>query len=176
MFSVSTSRLPLSREIVPTEPGNLPVAGHERLRPPGERVGTLKMCSITVVEPPTWRLEMNRFYRAGLVVLGVLSLGDLSAPLLTDGEHPPMSIALIGSALGLVSLVLCVLAWRGAKAAAIALVVVRVLSALTAVPAFTVGGVPTVAMVLAGVAITLTLVAVVLVLSGLRQLQPVGAR
>jgi hypothetical protein len=119
---------------------------------------------------------MNRFSRAGLIILGVVSLGDLSAPLLTDGQHPPMSIALIGSALGLISLVLFGLAWRGAKAAAIALVVVRVLSALTAVPAFTVAGVPTTAMVLAGIAITATLVAAVLVLSGIRQPQTVGAR
>jgi uncharacterized membrane protein len=144
--------------------------------PAGDRVATLEMCPTTGVEPPTWRFEMNRFFRAGLIILGVLSLGDLSAPLFTDGEHPPMSIALIGSALGLISLVLLVLAWRGAKAAAIALVVVRVLSALTAVPAFTEGSVPTVAMVLAGVAITLTLVAVVFVLSGMRQPQPVSAR
>jgi len=119
---------------------------------------------------------MNHFYRPGLIILGVVSLGDLSAPLLTDGEHPPMFIALIGSALGLISLVLFALAWRGAKPAAIALVVVRVLSALTAVPAFTVGGVPATAMVLAGIAITATLVAAVLVLSGIRQPQTVGAR
>ena len=119
---------------------------------------------------------MNHFYRAGLIILGVVSLGDLSAPLLTDGAHPPMSIALIGSALGLISLVLFALAWRGAKPAAIALVVVRVLSALTAVPAFTVGGVPATAMVLAGIAITATLLAAVLVLSGIRQPQTVGAR
>jgi hypothetical protein len=142
----------------------------------GRRVATLKGCSTIGVEPPTRRFAMNRFYRPGLIILGVLSLGDLAAPLLTDGEHPPMSIALIGSALGLISLVLFALAWRGAKTAAIALVVVRVLSALTAVPAFTEGGVPGFAMVLAGIAITLTLVAVVFTLSGMRQPQTAGAR
>ena len=119
---------------------------------------------------------MTRLSRAGLIVLGILSLGDLSAPLLTDGEHPPMFIALIGAAMGLISLILLALAWRGSKAVAVALVVVRVLSALTAVPAFTSGGVPAVAMVLAGIAISLTLVGTVLVLSGLRQPQLVGAR
>ena len=49
-------------------------------------------------------------------------------------------------------------------------------STCTAVPAFTVGGVPAAAMVLAGIAITATLIAAVLVLSGIRQPQTVSAR
>jgi hypothetical protein len=119
---------------------------------------------------------MSIAYRAGLVLLGVISIGDLAAPLLTDGQSPPMFIALIGSALGLVSLVLVVLAWRGRVAAAIGLVVLRLLSALTAVPAFLEPGVPVVPMVLAGVAITVTLVGVVLVFTGLRRPALAGAR
>ena len=118
---------------------------------------------------------MTRLSRAGLIILGLLSLGDLAAPLVTDGEHPPMFIALIGAAIGAISIVLVILAWRGRTAAAIALVVVRLLSALTAVPAFLVPGVPTVPMVLAGVAITLTLVGIGFVLTGVRRLVPVGA-
>ena len=43
---------------------------------------------------------MSTTFRAGLVVLGVLSVGDLAAPLLTDGETPPMVIALIGPGSG----------------------------------------------------------------------------
>ena len=119
---------------------------------------------------------MTRSSRAGLIILGVLSLGDLAAPLLTDGEHPPMFIALIGAAIGAISIVLLILAWRGRTAAAIALVVVRLLSALTAVPAFLVPGVPTVPMILAGVSITLTLVGIGLVLAGARRLVPAEAR
>jgi hypothetical protein len=119
---------------------------------------------------------MSLAYRAGLILLGVISIGDLAAPLLTDGQSPPMFIALIGSALGLVSLVLVVLAWRGRVAAAIGLVVLRLLSALTAVPAFLEPGVPVVPMVLAGVAITVTLVGVVLVFTGLRRPALAGAR
>ena len=72
---------------------------------------------------------MTRLSRAGLIILGLLSLGDLAAPLVTDGEHPPMFIALIGAAIGAISIVLVILAWRGRTAAAIALVVVRLLSA-----------------------------------------------
>ena len=119
---------------------------------------------------------MSTSLRAGLVVLGVLSLGDLAAPLLTDGESPPMSIALIGSALGAASLLLLALAWRGRVSAAIGLVALRVLSALTAVPAFFVENVPVVPMVLAGVAISLTVIGSVLVLAGIRQPALVGAR
>ena len=112
---------------------------------------------------------MSTVYRAGLVVLGLLSLADLSAPLLTDGQTPPMFIALTGAALGLISIVLVILAWRGRLAAAIGLIVVRLLSALTAVPAFLVPGVPAVPMILAGTAITLTLVGTGLVLGGVRR-------
>ena len=119
---------------------------------------------------------MSTAYRVGLVLLGVISLGDLAAPLLTDGQTPPMFIALIGSDLGLLSLVLLVLAWRGRVAAAIGLVVLRLLSALTAVPAFLAPEVPVIPMVLAGVAITVTLVGVVLVFTGLRRPALAGAR
>ena len=118
---------------------------------------------------------MSTPFRAGLLVLAVLSLGDLAAPLLTDGESPPMSIALIGSALGAVSLALAALAWRGSTGAAVGLVGVRALSALTAVPAFFVSGVPAVPMLLAGTAITVTVIGSVLVLVGMRRPALVGA-
>jgi hypothetical protein len=111
-----------------------------------------------------------------LIVLGVLSLADLASPLITDGQHPPMFIALIGSALGLISIVLSILAWRGRPAAAIALIAIRLLSALTAVPAFTTPGVPTVPMILAGVFIALTLGGVVAILSGFRRVAAASAR
>jgi hypothetical protein len=119
---------------------------------------------------------MSRSYRVGLIILGVLSVADLASPLITDGQHPPMFIALIGSAFGVISIVLSILAWRGRPAAAIALVAVRLLSALTAVPAFTVPGVPSVPMVLAGVFIALTLAGVIAVLSGFRRVAAASAR
>jgi CHASE2 domain-containing sensor protein len=117
---------------------------------------------------------MSRTFRAGLIVFGLLSAGDLAGPLLTDGEHPPMSVALIGSALGLVSLVLVVLAWRGTRRAVVPLIVLRVLSGLSAVPAFFAGDVPPGAMVAAGLTIALAAAGTVLVLMPARQL--VGAR
>ncbi|TCM39616.1 hypothetical protein [Kribbella sp. VKM Ac-2568] len=117
---------------------------------------------------------MSRTFRAGLIVFGVLSVGDLAGPLLTDGEHPPMSVALIGSALGLISLVLVVLAWRGARRAVVPLIVLRLLSGLSAVPAFFAGDVPAAAMVAAGVTIALSVIGTALLLVPAREL--VGAR
>ena len=86
-----------------------------------------------------------------------------------------MSIALIGAGLGLLTLVLIALAWQGRVAPAVGAVVLRVLSALTAVPAFLFDGVPTVPKVLAGIAITLTVAGSVLVLAGLRRPVPAVA-
>lgn len=119
---------------------------------------------------------MTNAYRTGLAVLGVLSLGDLAAPLLTDGETPPLFIASIGAGLGLLSLTLIAVAWRGRIAAAVGAIVLRVLSALTAVPAFLFDGVPTGPKVLAGIAITLTVVGSVLVLADLRRPVPAVVR
>lgn len=117
---------------------------------------------------------MSRMFRTGLVLLGLLSVGDLAGPLLTDGEHPPMSIALIGSALGLVSLVLVGFAWRGARRAVVPLIVLRVLSALSAVPAFFAGDVPAAAVAAAAIIVVLTVAGIALLLVPAREL--VGAR
>jgi hypothetical protein len=113
-------------------------------------------------------------FRTGLVLLGLLSVGDLAGPLLTDGEHPPMSIALIGAALGLASLVLVVMAWRGARRAAVPLIVLRVLSALSAVPAFFAGDVPAAAVAAAAIIVVLTVIGTALLLVPARELA--GAR
>jgi hypothetical protein len=129
---------------------------------------------------------VSRSFRAGLIVLGVLSTADLLLPLFTDGEHPPMAVALVGSLIGLASLALIVSAWRGAKRAVIPLVVLRLVSALTAVPAFFEPGVPSAAIAAAAIAaaaiaaaatgVTLTVLGVALVLPVPRRSSVVGAR
>ena len=112
---------------------------------------------------------MSLTSRTGLGVLGLLSVADLATPLLSDGEHPPMAVALAGTAVGLASLVLIVFAARGSRGATVGLIVLRALSALSAVPAFLEPGVPAAARIAASVAIVLTVLGIGLVLVPNRQ-------
>jgi len=107
---------------------------------------------------------MTRSHKTGLALLGLLSLLDLVGPLVTDGETPPMEVALVGAALGLASLVLIAYVVRGATRAVTPLVVLRLLSAAAAVPAFFVDDVPEGVAALAGALVVLTLIGVVLLL------------
>ncbi len=108
---------------------------------------------------------MTRSVRAGLIVLGLLSVLDLLVPLLSDGEHPPMAIALVSAALGLASLALATAAWRGATRAVIPLVVLRVVSALAAVPALFVDDVPAPLVLTVGATVLVTIAGITLVLA-----------
>ncbi|MPY80052.1 MAG: hypothetical protein GEV04_16655 [Actinophytocola sp.] len=119
---------------------------------------------------------MSRSLRAGLIVFGILSAVDLSLPLVSDGQHPPMAEAVIIAGIGLVSLMLIVLAWRGAGRAVIALVVLRALAAAAAVPALVIPGVPSGVTALAASAIVLTILGVALVLVGTRRPETAGVR
>ncbi len=106
---------------------------------------------------------MSRSRTAGLAILGLLSVLDLAGPLLTDGDNPPIEVALVGSVVGLASLVLIAYVARGASRALAPLIVLRVLSALSAAPAFFVGDVPAGIVALAGSLVALTVVGVLLV-------------
>lgn len=112
--------------------------------------------------------------RIGLVVLGVLSIADLLTPLLTDGEHPPMVIAVGAAVLGLVSLLMIGFAWRGKRWALAPLITLRLASALLAVPAFFEPGVPAPLVAVVGVIVAATIFGVVAVLLPSRE--PVGVR
>jgi len=100
---------------------------------------------------------MSRPFRAGLVLLGVLSALDLAALLLTDGEHPPIAVAVADTLIGAASLAL---------ERPVVLIALRLVSAATAVPAFFVAGVPGPAKGAAAAVIVLTGVGVALVLPG----------
>ncbi|CAN5858432.1 hypothetical protein BH23ACT12_BH23ACT12_15170 [soil metagenome] len=119
-------------------------------------------------------MSHSKMFTAGLVILGLLSVADLLGPVLTDGEHPPMAIALVGAALGLISLACIFGVRKGSQPALIALLVIRGLSALSAVPAFLVPEVPAAAKAAAGVGIAATLIGAAFVLGGRRV--PAGAR
>lgn len=114
--------------------------------------------------------------RAGLVLLGLLSVLDVVGLVTTDGEHPPWWIAILGAVLGVASLVLLWPAWRGHRGATIGLVALRVVSAVTALPAFFASGVPAPALVLAVVIVVATVVGCVLLVPALRRGQTVPAR
>jgi O-antigen/teichoic acid export membrane protein len=118
---------------------------------------------------------VSRSYRIGLLVLGALSALDLALPLLTDGEHPPMPVALAAAALGLASLVLVVSAWRGARRAVLPLVVLRALSALAAIPALFTADVPAPMLVTAALLLAFTAAGIGLTLTGRQHVQG-GAR
>ena len=104
--------------------------------------------------------------RTGLVVLGLLSLADVATLPLTDGEHPPYPVAALATLLGIVSLMLVVQAFRDPSRPLRLLIGLRVLSALTALPAFFVDNVPAAAQAIAGAIVVLTAVGVLLVARG----------
>lgn len=101
--------------------------------------------------------------RTGLVVLGLLSVGDVATIAFTDGEHPPYAVAVLALVLGLVSLVLVVQALRDPSRSLRLLIGLRVLSAVAALPAFFVSDVPAGARAAAGAVVALTAVGVLLV-------------
>ena len=112
---------------------------------------------------------MDTLHRVGLVVLGLLAVGDLATPFLTDGEHPPMWAAVMALGLGLVSLACLPAAWRGRRPALLALFGTRLLSALLAVPAFFVDDAPAEVIALVGATSALTVAGVVAALAGTRR-------
>jgi hypothetical protein len=100
--------------------------------------------------------------RIALVLMGLLSVADIADLALTDGDHPPYAIAVSGALLGIASLVLVVRAWRGALRSLTPLIVLRILSAASAVPAFVVSDVPAGAVAAAAAIVALTALSVVL--------------
>jgi hypothetical protein len=104
--------------------------------------------------------------RVGLAVFGLLSLGDIATLALTDGEHPPYEVAALGAVLGLVTLVLVVRAYGDPARPLRLLIGLRVLSAVTAIPAFFVSDVPAAAEIGAGAIVALTAVGVLLTARG----------
>jgi hypothetical protein len=104
----------------------------------------------------------------GLVIFGLLSIGDIATLALTDGDTPPYAVAAVGALLGLVSLVLAYQAFRDPRKPLRLLIGLRVLSAVTALPAFFVSGVPAGAQAAAAVFVLLTAVGVLLAAGGRR--------
>lgn len=100
--------------------------------------------------------------RYGLLLLGLLSLGDVAAIFVTDGKTPPYAVAALSTVLGLACLFLAVRALRQPWRPIRLLVGLRILSAVTALPAFVVDDVPAAAKVAAAAVVVITAVAILL--------------
>jgi hypothetical protein len=98
-------------------------------------------------------------------VLGVFDIIALAFPTPEGEAGPPFSVLVLDALCGVVTLVAVALAWKGHRVATFVAVSARTISALTALPAFFVSGVPTLVIVLATVFIATTIVSVVLMLT-----------
>jgi hypothetical protein len=114
-------------------------------------------------------MHRSKSFVTGLVIAGLLALGDIATPFVGDGEHPPMAIGIACAVLGLISVVGIVQAWRGSRGWVTAIIVTRLLSAVAALPAFFVDGVPAGAVAGAAVGVVLALVSVALIAPRLRR-------
>lgn len=114
-------------------------------------------------------MNRSKGFVTGLVLAGLLALGDIATPFTSDGEHPPIAIGIATAVIGLLTVVGIVLAWRGSRNGITTIIVTRLLSAVTAVPAFVVDDVPGWAIGAAAVGIALTLLCVALLAPQLRR-------
>jgi hypothetical protein len=114
-------------------------------------------------------MNRTKAFTTGLVIAGLLALGDVATAFTTDGEHPPVPIAIAGALLGLITLAGVVLGRRGNRGWLTAIIVTRLLSAVAALPALVVDGVPGPIRGVAAAGIVLTLIAVALVATALRR-------
>jgi len=104
------------------------------------------------------------------VVLAVADIAGSLAPLPPDGEGPPMVVMVFAAVMGVATLVAAVLAARtGSRAALRIMAVTRILSAITALPAFFVPDVPALFVAWGAATVVLTIVAVVLLMSRSRE-------
>ncbi|MFF4779136.1 hypothetical protein ACFY05_40600 [Microtetraspora fusca] len=113
-------------------------------------------------------MNRSRTLVAGLILSGLLGLVDVVTMPFGDGENPPFAVAVVGAALGVLTLVGVVLAWRGGRVGAVLVIVTRLLAGLSAVPAFFADGVPGPARAVAALGVVLTLAGVALVAPALR--------
>lgn len=109
--------------------------------------------------------------RVGLVLAAVLGLFDVVGVFATPdpgpGEQgPPTAVLVGGGVLGLVAIVAAIWTWRtGNRIGSRVVAATRIVSAVSALPAFFVEGVPAGLVALAAVGVVLTVVTVWLVLS-----------
>jgi hypothetical protein len=103
--------------------------------------------------------------RVGLVLAGLLSLGDLFNAYSQWSDDAGDAFAYVSLAFGIVTLVLIPFAWRGSSRAGWGVAITRVLSSLLGLPAFFIPGIPAPFVIAAAVGILLSIVSAVLILA-----------
>jgi hypothetical protein len=104
------------------------------------------------------------------VLLAVADLAGSLAPVPADGEGPPLVVIVFGAVMGLVTLGAAVFVARtGSRAGLRIMAVARILSAITALPAFFVPDVPALFVAWGAATAVLTIVAVVLLMNRSRE-------
>lgn len=113
--------------------------------------------------------------KIGFWLAVVLAVADVASTVLTPSppegqDGPPLEVLVFSGLMGVVTLVAAVVVLRsGSRAALRVMAVSRVLSALTALPAFFVPNVPPEFVAFGAATVVLTIVAVVLLMSRARQ-------
>jgi hypothetical protein len=104
------------------------------------------------------------------VLLGVVDIVSLASLLSDTDDGPPVLVTLSGAVLGVITLVGARMAWRGGDRRGVVTVIVsRVISALSALPAFFVDDVPDWVPPVVGIFVVLTFVGVGLLVVALRR-------
>ncbi len=117
------------------------------------------------------RAPLSHKNKAGIILAGVIGALDLIGPFAIPapdaGEQgPPAGVLWTAAALGLITLIAAVYVWRtGDRIGSRVIAGARILSAISALPAFFVGDVPAGLVATAAAGVVLTIVAVGLVLA-----------
>ncbi|MFC7620059.1 hypothetical protein [Microlunatus sp. GCM10028923] len=113
----------------------------------------------------------SRLARVGVALACVIAAGDLAlvAVQVAGSELIPIIVGAVIAGLALGTFVLAPQGWRGRRPALYVIAGLRGLSALTAIPAFVVDGVPFEMKLLAGAGLGLALVVIMLLLIGSRR-------
>jgi tellurite resistance protein TehA-like permease len=105
-------------------------------------------------------------FTIGLVVAAVLGLADFTTGAL---DAPPLAAVIISAVLGAITLVGVVMAWRGSRPGLWAVIVTRVLSALSGVPGLFVDDTSGAVKAFIAAGLIVTALAVALLAPGLRR-------
>lgn len=125
----------------------------------------------TMMNQGTDTAELSGRNKAGLALCGLLGAGDVASLAAlgqrqTDSPGPPTAVLVAAAVLGLVTIATVIVTWRtGSRLGARITAVTRILSALTAAPAFFIDHVSSGFIAAAGATIIVTLVAIWLLLS-----------